>query len=428
MRAWAFAFGALLLPAISFAQDSGTVVVVQGQRLDPFRGDRVFSSTDLTAADIARAASVDLALKSHVQAGLFRRSSSLSANPTVQGIGFRAIAPSGAGRALVQLDGVPMNDPFGGWVIWSSLPQGALGRVHVLRGAGGGAYGAGAITGVIDLGASPDTPYAEARVADANHSLSAGAFGLHVQTRTLRGDAPVRGAEAGAADVPTTGRDTSWLWNRSWTLCEGCGDLSVMAGGYDSDRATGLKGATATASGQHLSVSLSRRPGERTYGYRLQLWGKSSDLQNRSVSVQPGRTGTNLANDQFATPASGYGVNAALRRRAGPVEWELGVDARLNEGEARERYRYMDGAPTRLRTAGGETLTTGIYGEGSWTQGPWLWAAALRVDEWQSRQGHRSETDLTNGDTVLDVSAPPMLCPQPTACAGQPIPAFVHPV
>ena len=63
----------------------------------------------------------------------------------------RSIAGSGASRALVTLDGVPQNDPFGGWVIWSALPAETIGEAQVVRGAGAGPYGAGALTGVIAL-------------------------------------------------------------------------------------------------------------------------------------------------------------------------------------------------------------------------------------------------------------------------------------
>ena len=74
---------------------------------------------------------------------LFRRTSSLGANPTTQGVSLRGIAGSGASRALVTLDGVPQNDPFGGWVIWTGLPSEAVSSATVVRGAGSGPYGAG---------------------------------------------------------------------------------------------------------------------------------------------------------------------------------------------------------------------------------------------------------------------------------------------
>jgi hypothetical protein len=48
---------------------------------------------------------------------LFRRTGSLVANPTSQGVSLRAVGASGASRALVLDDGVPVNDPFGGRVV-----------------------------------------------------------------------------------------------------------------------------------------------------------------------------------------------------------------------------------------------------------------------------------------------------------------------
>ena len=86
---------------------------------------------------------LDEALSQVPGLSLFRRDSSLSANPTTQGVSLRSIAPSGAGRALVTLDGVPQNDPFGNWVIWSALPGEDMRAGQIVRGAGAGPYGAG---------------------------------------------------------------------------------------------------------------------------------------------------------------------------------------------------------------------------------------------------------------------------------------------
>src|SRR5260370_26657219 len=43
---------------------------------------------------------------------LFRRSSSVVANPTTQGVSLRGIGSSGASRTLGLFDGMPENDPF----------------------------------------------------------------------------------------------------------------------------------------------------------------------------------------------------------------------------------------------------------------------------------------------------------------------------
>ena len=128
-------------------------VVVRAARLPPALGDQAFSIIRLDSADLEDQPRLDQALEQVPGVSLFRRASSLSANPTTQGLSLRAIAPSGSSRALVTLDGVPQNDPFGGWVIWSALPSEDIESAEIVRGAGAGpCYGAGgALTGVVAL-------------------------------------------------------------------------------------------------------------------------------------------------------------------------------------------------------------------------------------------------------------------------------------
>src|SRR3990167_1424728 len=123
-------------------------IVVQAPRLPPLAGEAAFAVEIFDAKALGGPPRLDQALKRSPGVSLFRRTGSDAANPTIQGLSLRAIAPSGAGRALVTLDGAPQNDPFGGWVIWSALPGEGLDGAAVIRGAGAGAYGAGALTGV----------------------------------------------------------------------------------------------------------------------------------------------------------------------------------------------------------------------------------------------------------------------------------------
>ncbi len=127
------------------------VVVVYPPRLAPLGGEAAFSAVQVGPEVFKTAPRLDEALKTVPGVSLFRRTGSVAANPTTQGLSLRSIAPSGAGRALVTLDGAPVNDPFGGWVIWTALPTEGLEGATVVRGAGAGPYGAGALTGVVAL-------------------------------------------------------------------------------------------------------------------------------------------------------------------------------------------------------------------------------------------------------------------------------------
>jgi outer membrane cobalamin receptor len=82
---------------------------------------------------------------------LLRRSSSLAANPTTQGVSLRGIASTGASRTLLLWDGIPLNDPFGGWVYWDRIPIDEVDRVEVSRGASTSLFGDRAMAGEIGI-------------------------------------------------------------------------------------------------------------------------------------------------------------------------------------------------------------------------------------------------------------------------------------
>lgn len=405
-------------PVVQAPADLGEVVVTAA-RLPPAAGDAAFSVIRLEPQVLDRANRLDEALATVPAVSLFRRTSSLASNPTTQGISLRAIAPSGAGRTLVTLDGVPLNDPFGGWVLWSRVAPESLSGVDIVRGAGAGPYGAGALTGVIalrerDRGGALDVSVAEdggERLA-ASTALDSGRFALtaSLMADTSDGYRAVRNGAGGAADTLLDLQTHSGSLRGDVRLDDATA-LSLRASAYDEDRGAGLVGARASASGQLYSATLARTPARDRLGWRAQIWRSESDFANSSVAVAAGRTGTTPANDQFETPAEGWGSNLALRQTAldlagGRLEWEVGADARFNTGETRERFRFMNGAFTRDRIAGGETAVVGGYAEGSWTSDLWLVAGGVRIDHWETTNGRRLELDRANGLPTLDVTDP----------------------
>jgi outer membrane receptor protein involved in Fe transport len=82
---------------------------------------------------------------------LFRRSSSLVANPTSQGVSLRGLGSTSASRTLVTEDDVPLNDAIGGWIHWQEQPELAIQSVELVRGGASDLYGSSAIGGVINV-------------------------------------------------------------------------------------------------------------------------------------------------------------------------------------------------------------------------------------------------------------------------------------
>jgi outer membrane receptor for ferrienterochelin and colicin len=111
--------------------------------------DTADSITILAHEDLATAAALtlDCALRQVPGFVLFRRTGSLTSNPTSQGVSLRGSGSSGASRAIVLDDGLPLNDPFGGWVYWDRVPKESIEAVEVVQGGMSNLYGTGALGG-----------------------------------------------------------------------------------------------------------------------------------------------------------------------------------------------------------------------------------------------------------------------------------------
>jgi outer membrane receptor protein involved in Fe transport len=95
------------------------------------------------------------------------------ANPTSEGISLRGLGSTAASRTLVLANGVPLNDPFGGWIHWDEFPPGTIGAVTFASGGGSDLYGSSALGGVIDIvPATPSTPLFETDLAGASENTS----------------------------------------------------------------------------------------------------------------------------------------------------------------------------------------------------------------------------------------------------------------
>lgn len=364
-------------------------VVVEAARLPPSPTDRAFAIVTVGDEAIATAPRLDEALTAVPGVQLFRRTASNASNPTTQGMSVRSIAGSGASRTLVTLEGVPQNDPFGGWVIWSGLPPIGVEQARVVRGAGAGPYGAGALTGTIQLAERTGVPSQGEYEAYAGERglagfAAAGAVGdlmVSATAETSDGWIPVRTTRT-PFDAPLffSARSAALRWAPEW---DGR-DLSVRLAGYQEARGAGQVGGNSRATGAQLSATLAdTSPGIGT-GWRVQGWVKRSDLENRTGNRTTGVT----SNEQYATPAWGYGLNAALRRDLPKGGWELGADARLSTGETRERF---GGGLAGQRISGGSQSVAGVYAEGYRQAGPWLLTGGARLDRWSTFDGHRDQ-------------------------------------
>jgi outer membrane receptor protein involved in Fe transport len=116
-------------------------------------GDSPASTRILNTQQLRQAAGISLDDKLRQVPGfeLFRRTSSLVANPTTEGVSLRGLGSTAASRSLVVFDEIPIDDAFGGWIHWEELPPLAIHSVELVRGGASDLYGSSAIGGVISI-------------------------------------------------------------------------------------------------------------------------------------------------------------------------------------------------------------------------------------------------------------------------------------
>lgn len=138
----------VLMPATIFES-----VVVSATRTEQRLGNVPASVNVLSSESIRSSPAVvaDDVLRQVPTFSLFRRTSSLAAQPTTQGVSLRGIGPSGQSRTLVLLDGIPFNDPFGGWVYWTRVPLMSVEQIEITEDTASSLYGNYAMGGVINI-------------------------------------------------------------------------------------------------------------------------------------------------------------------------------------------------------------------------------------------------------------------------------------
>ncbi len=408
--------GLLAAPGVALAQDAQrtvpepeTPIVVTGRGLGQSAAAVAYSVVVLTRDKAASSASGRLedVLASVAGFQQFRRSDSRSANPSAQGVTLRALGGNATSRALVLLDGVPMSDPFFGYVPFSALPFERLDRAVVMRGGGSGAFGAGAVAGTISLeSAGADTlgPLSASALADSRGEteLSAtlaprlgGGFAV-ASARWDRGQGFWTTPESQRVPASVRARYQSWsVGLRAVAPIAPAIELQARALGFDDARTLRFAGADSTSSGQDASL---RIVGTGAWQFDVLGYIQARDFSNVVISSTSLRRTLN----QRRTPSTGLGGKAELRPPVGGGhELRLGIDLRIASGTMQEdAHSTATGLITARRSAGGRNLDLGLFAEDDWTLGRLRLTAGARADRWAIGGGMFRETSAAGAVTA----------------------------
>lgn len=387
---------AIAVPGLAEAPED---IVVTGRGLSLAPGVPAYGSLVIDRERLQDVGRLEIALQDIAGFQQFRRSDSRSANPSAQGATLRALGGNAASRTLVLLDGVPVADPFFGYIPFTALAPDRLASARVTRGGGSGAFAAGAVAGTIELASADRTLLPDVAVqaiggsyqsTDLSGALTAdlgGGFAT-LSGRWDRSDGFQTTPEDQRVPASVPAANASWSVGGRAVVPMGGAELQARVLLFRDERTLRFEGADSSSEGQDASLRLIARG---DWEVEALAYVQARNFTNIVVSAATFRPTL----DQRSTPSTGLGGKIEVRPPVGNGRLlRVGGDLRLADGEMFETaFNAGTGAVTARRRAGGRQLAAGLFAEGDATLGELVLTAGARLDHWAIRDGRfRSQT------------------------------------
>jgi len=395
-------------------------IVVTASRAAEPASEEAFFVTALDAETLRSlpALTLDDALLSDPDFNLFRRDGSLTANPTTQGVSLRGLGPSGASRSLILLDGIPLNDPFGGWITWSQIPRESLAGAEIVAGGGATPWGNAALGGVVQLLTDPLSGTKEQLVAtigdydtreaelEVTGPVGSGTLQLIASAFATDGYRIVSPSTAGPIDIPASSQH-SWLTAR-WRQPLGPNIEAVLTvHTFEEARNNGTPYQQNWTRENLSSLTLSGSA-RSTFSWTGSGYAQNGNFASTYSSVNAARTAETPAEDQFSVPSTAVGAAwTGTWRDDHGSRTNVGWDLRDVRGETRENYSYSGTSYADLRLAGGRQDFAGLFGlREQQVSASVRVSAGVRLDRWEESDGHLRQSVLSTGASLGDSEYP----------------------
>jgi outer membrane receptor protein involved in Fe transport len=343
----------------------------------------------------------------------FRRSSSRNSNPTAQGVSLRGVGSSGASRTLVMLGGVPLNDPFGGWVQWNRVSPVAVEQVELVRGGASALYGSGSLSGTVNV--VPRGVYDGAAISAEAYGGTQGTFSGSVFAGAGKGGwsadgtlsafrtegfIPVEVSARGTADRPAGVNARSATLRLGKTL-GGAGNIFARPSYFTEERNNGTELQTNRTLIRSLSIGgslagIENENGVDTVKFDWRIFGGNQVYDQTFSGLTPDRNTENLTRLQ-RSPSQFLGYSAQLTSLIRDHTIVGGVERREVRGSSDEVV-FAAGNPVSLIGSGGREKSLGFYIQDVFPIGSRVVATAGgRVDSWTNLRGMVTTRTLSTG-------------------------------
>ena len=358
------------------------------------------------------AQTTDDALRQVAGFQLFRRSSSRTSNPTAQGANFRGLAGSGASRASVLLDGVSLNDAFGGWTYWSRVPRASVEQIEVLRGGASALYGNAALSGAINvLTKNSDSPFLRLETSlGTQKTADASAFGgfgfnkfffrLAAESFRTNGYIPIAKSERGFADAAANSRHQSLLPTLERRFTKNAG-IFVRGNIFSERRDNGTRLQDNRTRFRQIAVGADFKD-EKVGAFNFRLFAEKQVYNQSFSGVSTDRNTETLTRLQ-RVPSQAAGANSFWNRAFGSHALSAAFEIRQIRG-ASDEIIYANNRQTSITGAGGREQTVSFFAQDFWQATAKLnFQFGARFDRWKNERAFLSTQNLTNRAATVNV-------------------------
>ena len=371
------------------------------------------STTILTSAALQQfgAITVDDKLRQVPGFSLLRRSGSMTANPTSQGVSLRGLGASGASRALVLNDGIPINDPYGSWIFWGRVPVASLNEAQVVPGGVSSLYGNDALGGVINLEtrSSVLTNFAmEGSFGNNNTPFGSAYGGVRAGQWAVSGSAEGFNTDGyidvpanirGAVDTPVSSEHaTGDVKVERFFGDHGRMFLDGSLYGEHRDNGTPLQINATTL--RELGFGTDWQSA-RAGVFTLRLFGGTENYHQTFSSIAPGRNSESLTNNQHVPVQQMGFIGQWSKAINSKFSLLAGLDGQGVQGTSLETS-YVLGRATANLANGGRQQYLGAFVEGIVQLTSRLsLSASAREDLWSNFDASSSRTPIGGKQTIV---------------------------
>ncbi len=375
---------------------------------------------DRETIESSAAVRVDHLLRKIPGFSLLRQQSSIVSGQTIQGVSLRGVGQSATSRTLVLLDGIPLNDPFGNFIIWSRVPFESIERIEVVRGGGSGIWGNLALGGVIQIiterptertvrflaeGGTRGNSNFDLFAADRNGRVSY-SFGSNLYSTD--GYFKYSEEDLGRVDERVSLSNETYNGSIDFELAPGS-RIYGRASFSDEDKTNGTPLSLSSMINRYYNIGADIGTSDGSE-WNFNLFSTSRSGNSVSTSIARSRESETPRSERYDLGAVSVGANlqwakefTTIHRLAIGADF-LWSDSRSNEFTGWDREFEIFTKDSRL---GGKQIMGGVFAQEIWTPTiRWNVVLGARLDQIKNKSGFSNVRVLGTSELISETNSP----------------------